>query len=135
MSWNDGRAFCDWLTKRERAAGRLPEGLEYRLPQETEWEYACRGGHKGSQYFWWGNEINDGEGRLNISAIDFLPNTKHTWPLAKRGGVTAIRSSRQSITMAKKVATASASQICAAGSGKSSSTTLIPKGLMKSCMS
>lgn len=83
VSWNDGRAFCEWLTKRERAAGRLPEGLEYRLPQETEWEYACRGGHKGSQYFWWGNEINDGEGRLNISAIDFLPNTKHTWPLAK----------------------------------------------------
>ena len=83
VSWNDGRAFCKWLTQRERAAGRLPDGLEYRLPAETEWEYACRGGSKTSQYFWWGNELNDGDGRLNISAIDFLPGRKHTWPLGK----------------------------------------------------
>ena len=51
VSWNDGRAFCKWLTQRELAAGRLPAGLEYRLPVETEWEYACRGGSKESQYF------------------------------------------------------------------------------------
>lgn len=83
VSWNDGRAFCRWLTNRERAAGRLPDGLEYRLPTETEWEYACRGGSKESLYFWWGNELQDGEGRLNISAIDFLPDRKQTWPLGK----------------------------------------------------
>lgn len=82
VSWNDGRAFCDWLTKKEREAGRLSEGLEYRLPTEAEWAYGCRGGSKESLYFWWGNEINDGEGRLNISAIDFLPDRKRTWPLA-----------------------------------------------------
>jgi formylglycine-generating enzyme required for sulfatase activity len=83
VSWNDGRAFCKWLTQRELAAGRLPAGLEYRLPVETEWEYACRGGSKDSQYFWWGNELSDGEGRLNISAIDFLPGRQRTWPLGK----------------------------------------------------
>lgn len=83
VSWNDARAFCTWLTRRERQAGRLADGLEYRLPQEAEWEYACRGGSKQSLFFWWGNELNDGEGRLNISAIDFLPGRKHTWPLAK----------------------------------------------------
>jgi formylglycine-generating enzyme required for sulfatase activity len=83
VSWNDGRAFCKWLTKRERDAGRLPDGLEYRLPTEAEWEYACRGGSKESLYFWWGNELQDGEGRLNISAIDFLPDRKQTWPLGK----------------------------------------------------
>lgn len=82
VSWNDGRAFCEWLTKRERAAGRLPEGLEYRLPTEAEWEYAARGGIEGT-YFWWGNDLSDGEGRLNISAIDFLPGRNKTWPLAK----------------------------------------------------
>ncbi|MEQ2009271.1 MAG: SUMF1/EgtB/PvdO family nonheme iron enzyme [Limisphaerales bacterium] len=82
VSWNDGRAFAGWLTKKERAAGRLPEGLEYRLPTESEWEYACRGGSKESLYFWWGNELGDGEGRLNISAIDFLPGRKRVWPLA-----------------------------------------------------
>ena len=82
VSWNDGKAFCEWLTKRERAAGRLPKGLEYRLPTEAEWEYAARGGLEDT-YFWWGNELSEGEGRLNISAIDFLPGRNKTWPLAK----------------------------------------------------
>ena len=82
VSWNDGRAFCEWLTNKEREAGRLPEGLEYRLPAEAEWEYACRGGLDNTA-FWWGDDLKDGEGRLNISAIDFLPGRNKTWPLAK----------------------------------------------------
>jgi len=82
VSWNDGRAFAAWLTKREREAGRLPDGLEYRLPTETEWEYACRGGRQDSSSFWWGNELSDGEGRLNISGLDLLPDRTRKWPLA-----------------------------------------------------
>lgn len=82
VSWTDARAFGAWLTKHEREAGRLPQGLEYRLPTETEWEYACRGGSKDSTYFWWGNELDDGAGRLNISAVDFLPDRQQKWPLA-----------------------------------------------------
>lgn len=81
VSWNDGRAFGKWLTDREQAAGRLPHGMVYRLPTEAEWEHACRGGRE-STYFWWGNDLADGEGRLNISAVDFLPGRNKIWPLA-----------------------------------------------------
>jgi uncharacterized protein (TIGR02996 family) len=53
-SWDDTQAFCKKLSSlaEEVAAGRV-----YRLPTETEWEYACRGGlYTGAFHF--GDQLN-----------------------------------------------------------------------------
>ncbi|MDF1850217.1 MAG: SUMF1/EgtB/PvdO family nonheme iron enzyme [Verrucomicrobiales bacterium] len=37
MTLLEARAFCDWLTSREEALGRLQAGQRYRLPTDQEW--------------------------------------------------------------------------------------------------
>ena len=40
LPWNDAKAFCQWLTKKESAEGKLPTGMAYRLPTDEEWSCA-----------------------------------------------------------------------------------------------
>lgn len=40
ISWNDATAFCEWLTKREKGAGKLDATASYRLPTDHEWSCA-----------------------------------------------------------------------------------------------
>ena len=45
VSWNDAKAYADWLSQRT--------GKSYRIPNETQFEYALRGGT--TTRYWWGN--------------------------------------------------------------------------------
>ncbi len=76
VSWQDARAYCEWLTKTNG------DGITFRLPTEAEWEYAARG--TDGRLFPWGSFWRDGTAntrQAKVGAIGQSPGDMGQSPL------------------------------------------------------
>ena len=70
LSWQEAQAYCHWLSQQT--------GRRFRLPTETEWEWACRAGT--ATPLPWGGEDDDFAPHANLAdkALDKLPHQRQT---------------------------------------------------------
>lgn len=69
VSWDDANAYVKWLS--------MHTGKYYRLPSESEWEYAARAGTTTS--YWWGDDI--GGDNANCDGCGSSWDNKKTAPV------------------------------------------------------
>jgi len=67
VTWYEARKYCDWLNKQVT-------GREYSLPNEAQWEKACRGGNNYA--YPWGDEFDPARcnyGKPQMAPVDAYP--------------------------------------------------------------
>lgn len=67
VTWSEARAYCRWLKE--------ITNRDYSLPNEAQWEKACRGGH--NSFYPWGDEFDPtrcNHGQQSVASVDTYPS-------------------------------------------------------------